>query len=145
MNAPVSPPTAARHCKIAILGSGFSGLGMAIRLKQQGEQDFLLFEKEAGVGGTWRVNNYPGCGCDVQSHLYSFSFEPNPNWTRMFARQPEIKAYLEGCWAKYRLQDKTLLGTEVVQMRWDEHAELWHLQDRAGNQYSCLLYTSRCV
>ena len=115
MNAPVSPPSAVRRCKIAILGSGFSGLGMAIRLKQQGEQDFLLFEKEAGVGGTWRVNNYPGCGCDVQSHLYSFSFEPNPNWTRMFARQPEIKAYLEGCWEKYCLQDKTLLGTEVVQ------------------------------
>ncbi|MDG9759414.1 NAD(P)/FAD-dependent oxidoreductase [Pseudomonas sediminis] len=142
MNAPVSPPTAARHCKIAILGSGFSGLGMAIRLKQQGEQDFLLFEKEAGVGGTWRVNNYPGCGCDVQSHLYSFSFEPNPNWTRMFARQPEITAYLQGCWEKYRLQDKTLLDTEVVQMRWDEHAERWHLLDRAGNQYSAQFVVS---
>ncbi|SFW35461.1 cyclohexanone monooxygenase [Pseudomonas sp. NFACC19-2] len=142
MNAPVSPPIAGRHCKIAILGSGFSGLGMAIRLKQQGEQDFLLFEKEAGVGGTWRVNNYPGCGCDVQSHLYSFSFEPNPNWTRMFARQPEIKAYLQGCWEKYRLQDKTLLDTEVVQIRWDEHAELWHLQDRAGNRYSAQFVVS---
>ena len=142
MNAPVSPPTAARHCKIAILGSGFSGLGMAIRLRQQGEQDFLLFEKEAGVGGTWRVNNYPGCGCDVQSHLYSFSFEPNPNWTRMFAKQPEIRAYLEGCWEKYRLQDKTRLGTEVVEIRWDEQAELWHLLDRAGNRYSAQFVVS---
>ena len=83
-----------------IIGSGFSGLGMAIRLKQQGENDFLLFEKDAGVGGTWRVNHYPGCACDVQSHLYSFSFEPNPNWTRMFAPQAEIKSYLEGCWSK---------------------------------------------
>ena len=82
MNAPAAHlPT--RHCKIAIIGSGFSGLGMAIRLKQQGENDFLLFEKDAGVGGTWRVNHYPGCACDVQSHLYSFSFEPNPNWTRI--------------------------------------------------------------
>lgn len=64
MNAPVTPPSVTRHCKVAIIGTGFSGLGMAIRLKQAGEHDFMLFEKEAGVGGTWRVNNYPGCGCD---------------------------------------------------------------------------------
>ncbi|MBM7059452.1 NAD(P)/FAD-dependent oxidoreductase [Pseudomonas sp. UL073] len=142
MNAPVTPPTTARHCKIAIIGSGFSGLGMAIRLKQQGENDFLLFEKEAGVGGTWRVNNYPGCGCDVQSHLYSFSFEPNPKWTRMFAKQPEIQSYLEGCWEKYRLQDKTLLGTEIGELRWDEQHELWHLSDAAGNRYTAQFVVS---
>ncbi|MFX9912147.1 NAD(P)-binding protein, partial [Acinetobacter baumannii] len=67
-------PAAARHCKVAIIGTGFSGLGMAIRLRQEGEDDFLIFEKDAGVGGTWRVNNYPGCAYDVQSHVYSFSF-----------------------------------------------------------------------
>lgn len=136
MNAPASPQLASRHCKIAILGSGFSGLGMAIRLKQSDEHDFLIFEKDAGVGGTWRVNNYPGCACDVQSHLYSFSFEQNPNWTRMFAPQPEIKAYLEGCWEKYRLQGHTLLNTEVQQLRWDETSQLWHISDAQGNQYS---------
>ncbi|NQD94718.1 NAD(P)/FAD-dependent oxidoreductase, partial [Pseudomonas sp. CrR25] len=142
MNAPVTPPGSTRHCKVAIIGSGFSGLGMAIRLKQQGEQDFLLFEKEAGVGGTWRVNNYPGCGCDVQSHLYSFSFEQNPNWTRMFARQPEIKDYLEGCWEKYRLQAHTLLGTEITRLAWDELQELWHIEDSAGNRYSAQFVVS---
>ncbi|HLD67288.1 MAG TPA: NAD(P)/FAD-dependent oxidoreductase [Pseudomonas sp.] len=142
MNAPTSPPAAVRQCKIAIVGSGFSGLGMAIRLKQQNEQDFLLFEKEAGVGGTWRVNNYPGCGCDVQSHLYSFSFEQNPNWTRMFAKQPEIQGYLEGCWEKYQLQDKTLLNTEIARLEWDEQQERWQIEDRAGNRYSAQFVVS---
>ncbi|SDH82501.1 flavin-containing monooxygenase [Pseudomonas panipatensis] len=125
-----------RHCRVAIIGTGFSGLGMAIRLSQQGEEDFLLFEKDAGVGGTWRVNNYPGCACDVQSHVYSFSFEPNPEWTRMFARQPEIRAYLEHCWQKYQLQDRTLLNTEVRRMAWDDEQQLWHLHDAQGNHYT---------
>lgn len=142
MNASASPRPSARHCKIAIIGSGFSGLGMAIRLKQKGENDFILFEKEAGIGGTWRVNNYPGCGCDVQSHLYSFSFEPNPNWTRMFAKQEEIKAYLEGCWEKYRLQDKTLLETEITRLAWNDVDELWQIEDAAGNQYTAQFVVS---
>lgn len=143
MNAPVSPlPVAARHCRVAIIGSGFSGLGMAIRLKQQDEHDFLLFEKEAGVGGTWRVNDYPGCGCDVQSHLYSFSFEQNPEWTRMFARQPEIKGYLEHCWEKYRLHPHTLLNTEISRLEWDEQHERWQIEDRAGNRYSAQFVVS---
>lgn len=142
MNAPMSPPLASRHCKIAILGSGFSGLGMAIRLKQQGEHDFIIFEKEAGVGGTWRVNHYPGCACDVQSHLYSFSFEPNPNWTRMFAPQPEIKSYLEGCWDKYRLQPHTRLDTEIAGLRWDDRAERWHIRDASGQEYTAQFVVS---
>ncbi len=129
-------PAAARHCKVAIIGTGFSGLGMAIRLRQEGEDDFLIFEKDAGVGGTWRVNNYPGCACDVQSHVYSFSFEANPEWTRMFARQPEIRAYLEKCWEKYRLQEKTLLNTEIGKLAWDERQSLWHLHDAQGNHYT---------
>lgn len=142
MNAPVTPTPPARHCKIAIIGSGFSGLGMAIRLKQTGENDFLMFEKEAGVGGTWRVNNYPGCGCDVQSHLYSFSFEPNPEWTRMFAKQGEIKAYLERCWEKYRLQDKTLLETEIKRLAWSDEQEIWQIEDAAGNHYTAQFVVS---
>ena len=122
-------------CKVAILGSGFSGLGMAIKLKLQGEDDFLIFEKDSGVGGTWRVNNYPGCGCDVQSHLYSFSFEPNPNWSRMFAKQPEIKRYLEHCWDKYQLEPNTRLNCPIRQMQWDEVEQLWHLEDAHGQRY----------
>lgn len=130
------------RCKIAIIGTGFSGLGMAMRLKQRGEEDFLLFEKDQGVGGTWRVNNYPGCACDVQSHLYSFSFEPNPNWTRMFARQPEIRSYLEACWMKYGLQEKTRLSCEITRLSWDEPEQRWRIEDRHGRHYSAQFVVS---
>lgn len=139
MNAPI-PSAASQHCNVAIIGSGFSGLGMAIRLKQAGENDFLIFEKEAGVGGTWRVNSYPGCGCDVQSHLYSFSFEQNPNWSRMFAKQPEIKGYLEGCWEKYQLQEQTRFNCEICKLVWNEEQELWHITGQDGQ-----LFTARFV
>ena len=77
-----------RHVQVAIVGSGFAGLGMAIRLKQQGMDDFVVLERADDVGGTWRDNHYPGCQCDVPSHLYSFSFAPNPAWSRTFSRQP---------------------------------------------------------
>ena len=75
-----------------IIGAGFSGLGAAIRLQQSGRSDFIVFEKANQIGGTWRDNVYPGCACDVPSHLYSFSFAQNPNWSRVFSRQPEILA-----------------------------------------------------
>src|SRR3954451_12802282 len=80
---------------IAIVGSGFSGLGLALRLRQEGIEDFVVLERGDGVGGTWHFNTYPGCACDVPSHLYSFSFAPNPDWSRTYSRQPEIRAYLE--------------------------------------------------
>ena len=83
------------HHRIAIVGTGFSGLGMAIRLKQEGEHDFVLLERAGGIGGTWRDNTYPGCRCDVPSHLYSFSFAPNPNWSSTFSPQQEILDYLK--------------------------------------------------
>ncbi|QHS11520.1 NAD(P)/FAD-dependent oxidoreductase [Sinimarinibacterium sp. NLF-5-8] len=130
MNQPAA--TTADHHRIAIIGSGFSGLGMAIQLKQHGMNDFVLFEKEAGVGGTWRVNHYPGCACDVQSHLYSFSFEPNPHWTRMFAPQPEIKGYLERCAVKYGVIAHVRPNTEIRQVRWDEATARWHITDANG-------------
>ncbi|MGL6156200.1 MAG: NAD(P)-binding protein, partial [Ralstonia mannitolilytica] len=90
-------PDAPALIEVAIIGTGFAGLGMAIQLKQNGIDDFLVFEKAGSVGGTWRDNHYPGCACDVQSHLYSFSFAPNPEWSRMYSPQPEIRAYLERC------------------------------------------------
>src|SRR5215204_5320997 len=80
---------------VAIVGSGFSGLGMAIQLKREGRDDFVVLERADEVGGTWWANTYPGCGCDVPSHLYSFSFAQNPDWTRTYSRQPEIEAYLQ--------------------------------------------------
>ena len=86
-----------------IIGSGFAGIGMAVALKKAGVGDFLILEKQNDVGGVWRDNTYPGAACDVPSHLYSFSFEPNPNWSRVFAPQAEIYQYLKHCAEKYGL------------------------------------------
>ena len=86
---------------IAIVGAGFSGLGMAIRLRRQGIEDFVVLERADDVGGTWRDNTYPGCACDVPSHLYSFSFAPNPEWSQTYSPQPEIRAYLQRCASEY--------------------------------------------
>src|SRR5689334_12095561 len=110
----------------AIIGSGFSGLGMAIRLKQEGIEDFTVLERGDGVGGTWHFNTYPGCACDVPSHLYSFSFAPNPDWTRTYSRQPEIRAYLERVGRGVKVQ----LNTEVQRADWD--GERWVLQTSQG-------------
>src|SRR5258708_13103726 len=82
------------HSNIAIVGTGFSGLGTAIRLAQAGRRDFVVLERGDDVGGTWRDNAYPGCACDVPSHLYSFSFAPNPEWSATFSPQAEIQEYL---------------------------------------------------
>ena len=111
--------------KIAIIGTGFSGLGMAIKLKEAGFDDFVILEQSDNVGGTWHDNHYPGCACDVQSALYSFSFEQNPNWTRMFAPQPEIQAYLRHCAEKYGLMDHIRFNTHVAGARWDEATSGW--------------------
>src|SRR5690606_5889617 len=100
------------------------------------------FEKEGGVGGTWRVNHDPACACGVQSHLYSFSFAPNPNWTRMFAPQPEIKDYLEGCWQHFQLQDRTLLNTEIKRLEWDETQQFWLIEPTNGVRYSAQFVVS---
>ncbi|MBW0089703.1 NAD(P)/FAD-dependent oxidoreductase [Pseudonocardia sp. KRD-184] len=104
---------------VAIVGSGFAGLGAAVTLAQAGRTDVVILEKGSSVGGTWRDNTYPGCACDVQSHLYSFSFAPNPDWTRTFARQPEIRAYLESIVDRFDLRGKLRFGREVTAMEWD--------------------------
>ena len=89
---------------VIVIGTGFSGLGMAIQLRREGREDFVVLEKADDVGGTWRDNTYPGCACDIQSHMYSFSFEQNPNWTRSFSPQGEIWDYLRRVADKYRLR-----------------------------------------
>ncbi|NKF24268.1 flavin-containing monooxygenase [Solimonas marina] len=120
---------------VLIIGSGFSGLGLAVRLKQAGIEDFEILERADSVGGTWRDNRYPGCACDVQSHLYSFSFEQNPGWTRMFARQPEIERYLQGVADKYQLVANTRFGANIVDARWDEAAAVWRVRSEDGRQF----------
>ncbi|MFL5318401.1 MAG: flavin-containing monooxygenase, partial [Myxococcaceae bacterium] len=120
------------HFRIAIAGSGFGGLGMAIRLKQTGQNDFVLFERAADVGGVWRDNSYPGCACDVQSHLYSFSFAQNPSWTRAYSPQGEIHAYLKDCAHKFELLPHCRFNHEVTDAAWDDSAQLWRIQTSQG-------------
>ena len=94
MSGPLSA-TLPTCVEVVVVGTGFAGLGTAIALKKAGRHDFVILERADSVAGTWRDNRYPGCACDVPSHLYSFSFAPNPDWTHVFSRQPEIRSYLE--------------------------------------------------
>lgn len=119
---------------VAIIGAGFAGLGAAIRLKQRGNTSFVLFERAADVGGTWRDNVYPGCACDVPSHLYSLSFAPNPNWSRMYSTQPEIFAYLKAIVDTWELDSAIRYNTDIVHTEFSESTGFWTLTDRAGNQ-----------
>ncbi|MFI5037782.1 MAG: flavin-containing monooxygenase, partial [Solirubrobacterales bacterium] len=131
--------TSPSHHRIAIVGSGFSGLGMAVRLKQEGIHDFVVLERAEDLGGTWRDNNYPGCACDVPSHLYSFSFAPNPDWSRTFSPQPEIWEYLRRVSAEHGVDPHIRYRHEVTAARWDEQAELWQIQTTAGELTADLL------
>jgi cation diffusion facilitator CzcD-associated flavoprotein CzcO len=121
-----------RRVRVAIVGTGFSGLGMAIRLQQAGIEDYVVLERADDVGGTWRDNTYPGAACDVPSHLYSFSFAPNPNWTRTFSRQAEIEAYLRECAERHRVSSHVLYGHEVTDARWVEDERRWHVSTSRG-------------
>src|ERR671936_537478 len=105
---------ARRRYRIGILGAGFGGLGIAIKLKQAGIEDFVIWERDADVGGTWWANTYPGCQCDIPSHLYSFSFALNPEWSRTYPLQPELKRYLRECTEKYGLHEHIRLDCEVT-------------------------------
>ena len=118
--------------EVLIVGSGFAGIGLAIRLKQEGIDDFLILERAAEVGGTWRDNHYPGVACDVESHLYSFSFEPNPDWSRMFAPQREILDYLRRCADKYGIRPKIRFNTAAKGAAYDERAGLWAVETSDG-------------
>src|SRR5215208_3795996 len=122
----------AAHTRVAIIGSGFAGLGTAIRLRQRGEEDFIIFERAGDVGGTWRDNSYPGCACDVQSHLYSFSFAPNPDWTRSYSPQQEIWDYLRRCARDFGVLPHVRFNHEVRDARWDERARVWRVETSQG-------------
>ena len=120
------------HVGVAIVGSGFGGLGLAIRLKQAGRRDFTVFERAMDVGGTWRDNSYPGCACDVESLLYSFSFAQNPAWSRMYSPQPEIQAYLQDCARRFDVLPHIRFGHDVAAAAWDDAAQLWRLTTSHG-------------
>jgi cation diffusion facilitator CzcD-associated flavoprotein CzcO len=122
-----------REVDLAIVGSGFSGLGIAIRLKQQGREDFVVLERGDDVGGTWHFNTYPGCACDIPSHLYSFSFAPNPDWSQTYSTQPEIREYLRGCADRFGVRPQIHFGCEVTAAEWDDAAGRWNLETSRGS------------
>lgn len=130
------------HKNIIIIGAGFAGVGLGLRLKAQGLNDFLILEAESGVGGTWWVNRYPGCACDVQSHLYSLSFAPNPDWTRHFPSREEIQAHLEHVVQDKRLAEHIQLGTRLVEARWDDQKTQWALITDTGQKFTCQILVS---
>ncbi|MVO85985.1 NAD(P)-binding protein [Streptomyces sp. p1417] len=120
------------HVRVAVIGSGFGGIGAAVRLRREGVTDFVVLERAAAVGGTWRDNSYPGCACDVPSHLYSFSFAPNPDWPRAFSGQEHIRDYLEGVADTFRLRPHIRLNTEVLKLTWDGDALHWLIETSDG-------------
>ncbi|MGW4224733.1 flavin-containing monooxygenase [Streptomyces bauhiniae] len=121
------------HVRVAVIGSGFGGLGAAVRLRREGITDFVVLERAGSVGGTWRDNSYPGCACDVPSHLYSFSFAPNPDWPRTFSGQEHIRAYLERVADDFDLRRHLRFDSEVKLMTWDEDELRWHIETASGS------------
>ena len=118
-----------------IIGAGFGGIGMGIRLRQEGIDDFLILERGHDVGGVWRDNVYPGAACDVPSVLYSFSFAPNPAWSCVYPPQREIHAYLRHCVEKFGLEERVRTGATVVEAAWDELAVCWRVTLEGGAVY----------
>lgn len=121
-----------RHAHVVVLGTGFSGLGMAIGLKRRGYNDFVVLEKAASPGGTWRDNTYPGCACDVHSPLYAFSFAPNPNWSRVYSPQAEIHDYLQNCIERFGILPHISWNTKLLEAAWYEDEQRWHLSTTRG-------------
>jgi cation diffusion facilitator CzcD-associated flavoprotein CzcO len=136
---PVLAPTAEApphlDAETIIVGAGFAGLGFAMQLKARGEDSFLVLERASDVGGTWRDNVYPGCACDIPSMLYSYSFERNTDWTRVFPRQQELWDYLRACADKYRVRSHIRFNSELVEMRFDEATSTWLSTTRDGRAF----------
>ncbi|BBC38309.1 hypothetical protein SGFS_096030 [Streptomyces graminofaciens] len=122
-----------------MVGAGMSGIGAAVRLRQEGFEDVLVLERAPDLGGTWRENTYPGCACDVPSSLYSFSFAPNPGWSRLFAGQREIHDYLRTTARRHGVGPSLRFGVEVRQARWDEGERRWYLETNDGPYSAAVL------
>ena len=135
LEAPVAPSDAdplPTHVRIAAVGAGFSGLALGMRLQEEGIDDFVILERSSDVGGTWRENTYPGCACDVPSHLYSFSFAPNPDWSRTYSEQPEIYDYIRRTASERGVLAYVRFGHDVQSSRWNEEQQHWEIETSAG-------------
>jgi len=135
---------ATTRTKVAIVGTGFGGIGMGIRLKRAGIDSFVVLERANEIGGVWRDNTYPGAACDVPSHLYSYSFEPKASWSRAYATQPEILAYLEHCAERNGLRPHIRFGTEVVSAEWSDAASRWTLRTQRGDSIEANVVITAC-
>ncbi|MFC4373842.1 flavin-containing monooxygenase [Nocardia halotolerans] len=122
----------ARHVRVAVIGAGFAGLGVAIRLRELGITDFVVLERADDIGGTWRDNTYPGAGCDVPSQLYSYSFARNRHWTHTFSTQPQILDYLREVVDRHGVRDAIELGCEVTDVRWHDDTARWEITTSTG-------------
>src|SRR5688572_260923 len=140
-NAPQAAPLPA-HVRVLVVGAGFGGLGMAIKLDEAGESSFLVLDKGQDVGGTWRDNTYPGAACDVPSQLYSFSFAPNRTWSRSFSPQPEIQAYIQRTAREAGVLDRFVFGTKLDDAAWDEEAGVWRAETSAGTLTADVVVTA---
>jgi cation diffusion facilitator CzcD-associated flavoprotein CzcO len=128
--------------EIAIVGAGLAGIGMAIALRRAGREDFVILERDDALGGTWRVNSYPGCACDIPSVLYSYRDEPNPDWSRAFALQPEIWAYIRRVAAAHDVERFMRFGSDVVDARFDPESERWEIETTGGNYTASILISA---
>lgn len=137
MTSKASIPAQALHVDTAIIGAGFGGLCTAIRLRESGHENFVILEKAGDVGGTWHYNSYPGAACDVQSHLYSFSFAGKADWSRRYASQQEIERYILDVAERYQLRPFIRFHQEVNQARFDEATALWTVRSSSGLTVHC--------
>jgi cation diffusion facilitator CzcD-associated flavoprotein CzcO len=138
----MSTDTSSTHTEIAIVGAGLSGLGMAIALRRDGIEDFVVLERAGALGGTWRDNSYPGCACDIPSVLYSYVDEPNPAWTHVYAHQPEIRDYMHGVADRHGVERFMRYDHELLGADWDPELGRWELETTQGRYTAAVLISA---
>ena len=125
-----------RH-RVVIIGAGLAGVGLGVRLRQAGIEDFVIVERNESVGGTWFEHTYPGCACDIPTHLYSYSFARNPNWSRLFPRQQEILEYVRRTADEYGVTSHIRFGCEMERAEWNEDAGTWRVRTSTAGELVC--------
>ena len=128
-----APVVSKTRVDVLIVGAGFAGIGMGIQLARRGRESFVIIEQADDVGGTWRDNRYPGVSCDIPSHLYSFSFRPNPGWSRVFAEGQEIHAYLRACVREEGLDGHLRLNCALSEAEWSDDDARWLVRTTRGD------------